>query len=194
MEHRKGNTEPERIRSESFLVQAMDEWGGSVWRLALSLTGSKHDAEDVYQDVFIRLARDQTVFSSKEHLKAWLLRVTTNRCYDFARQRHRHPLANLDDLPFELAETSPLTRDEVRELWEAVEALPENMRAIVHLFYYEGYSGDEIAHIVGIEPSTVRSRLQRARARLKTTLGGAEHEQEQPIQGNDGSNPATCIP
>ena len=67
------------LRSDAFIRQAMAAWGGSVWRLALAQTGSKEDAEDVYQDVFLRLAQNTTEFSGQEHLKAWLLRVAVKR-------------------------------------------------------------------------------------------------------------------
>ena len=70
---------------EAFLRQAMADWGDAVYRLALGQTRSRADAEDVYQDVFLRLLDSGTAFESPEHLKAWLLRVTVNRCRDLER-------------------------------------------------------------------------------------------------------------
>lgn len=180
------------FRSEAFIKQAMEVWGGSVWRVALAQTGSKFDAEEVYQDVFIRLAKNQTDFAGPEHLKAWLLRVAVNRCHDVARGNRRRPTVPIDDLPFEPAENGSLDQGAIRELWEAVEALPESMRTIIHLFYYEGYSGDEVANLLQLKPSTVRSRLYRARIQLKTALGGANHGESQRIQIDDGSRQAAC--
>ena len=63
----------------------MDRWGGTVYLVALNQTRSVADAQDVAQDVFIRLLTSNTVFSSEEHLKAWLLRVTINRCHELHR-------------------------------------------------------------------------------------------------------------
>ena len=77
--------------------------------------------------------------------------------------------------------------DEVRALWEAVGELPESMRVVIHLYYQEGYSGKEIAGLLGLEPSTVRTRLQRARAQLKISLGGVDYDQSEP-----GPSGATC--
>ncbi len=180
------------LRSDAFIRQAMAAWGGSVWRLALAQTGSKEDAEDVYQDVFLRLAQNTTDFSGQEHLKAWLLRVAVNRCHDVARLRSRRPAMPLDSMPFEPADEGPLSPDEVRALWEAVGELSESMRIVIHLYYQEGYSGKEIAEVLGIEPSTVRTRLQRARAQLRTSLGGVDYDQCEPVQSDDGPSGATC--
>ena len=180
------------LRSDAFIRQAMAAWGGSVWRLALAQTGSKEDAEDVYQDVFLRLAQSATEFSGQEHLKAWLLRVAVNRCHDVARLRSRRPSVPLDSMPFEPVDAGPLSPDEVRALWEAVGELSESKRIVIHLYYQEGYSGKEIAEVLGIEPSTVRTRLQRARAQLRTSLGGVDYDQCEPVQSDDGPSGATC--
>lgn len=131
---------PQQLRSDTFLKRAMDDWGGSVYRLALAQTGSRADAEDVYQDVFIKLAQNTTMFNGNEHLKAWLLRVTINRCHDLARSSHRHPTTALDDLPYEPQARDPLPHDFAHDVWEAVENLPDSLRPLVHLFYYEGYT------------------------------------------------------
>ena len=192
MRRRNQSADERPLRPDAFIRQAMGAWGGSVWRLALAQTGSKEDAEDVYQDVFLRLAQSATEFSSQEHLKAWLVRVAVNRCHDVARLRSRRPAVPLDSMPFEPSDAGPLSPDEVRALWEAVGELPESMRVVIHLYYQEGYSGQEIAGLLGLEPSTVRTRLQRARAQLKTSLGGVDYDQCEPVQSDDGPSGATC--
>ena len=192
MRRRNQSADERPLRPDAFIRQAMGAWGGSVWRLALAQTGSKEDAEDVYQDVFLRLAQSATEFSSQEHLKAWLLRVAVNRCHDVARLRSRRPAVPLDSMPFEPSDAGPLSPDEVRALWEAVGELPASMRVVIHLYYPEGYSGKEIAGLLGLEPSTVRTRLQRARAQLKISLGGVDYDQSEPVQSDDGPSGATC--
>lgn len=192
MRRRNQSADERPLRPDAFIRQAMGAWGGSVWRLALAQTGSKEDAEDVYQDVFLRLAQSATEFSSQEHLKAWLLRVAVNRCHDVARLRSRRPAVPLDSMLFEPSDAGPLSPDEVRALWEAVGELPESMRVVIHLYYQEGYSGKEIAGLLGLEPSTVRTRLQRARAQLKISLGGVDYDQSEPVQSDDGPSGATC--
>ncbi len=73
------------LRPDAFLEDAMHRWGDTVLRLALSQLRDASDAEDVFQDVFVRLLKDRTAFNDDEHLKAWLLRVTINRCRDIGR-------------------------------------------------------------------------------------------------------------
>ena len=74
-------------RSEQFMVHAMDTWGSSVYLVALGQTRSASDAQDVSQDVFLRLLTSDVPFNDEEHEKAWLLRVTVNRCRDGTRHR-----------------------------------------------------------------------------------------------------------
>ena len=76
---------PQPLRSDAFLSCAMDAWGDTVYRVALAQTGSPSDADDVYQDVFMRLLEHEAPFDNDEHLKAWLIRVTINRCRDLTR-------------------------------------------------------------------------------------------------------------
>ena len=75
----------DELREDAFLEDAMERYGDAVYRLALCRLGSRADAEDVYQDVFLRLLRDTTAFRDGEHLKAWLLRVTLHCCVDLRR-------------------------------------------------------------------------------------------------------------
>ena len=73
------------LRQDDFMERAMRTWGSTVYRLALNQTQSPHDAEDICQDVFLRLLKDATAFKDDEHLKAWLLCVAINRCRDLHR-------------------------------------------------------------------------------------------------------------
>ena len=164
------------LRSDEFMRFAMDEYGDSVYRVALGQSGSPTDAEDVYQDVFYRLLKDKTEFADDQHLKAWLLRVAINRCHDFRRSNLSRRQVPLADEHEELN-----TLDQFRtDLWECIAELPEEQRAVIHLFYIEGYSTKEIAEIVETKPETVRTRLFRARTHLrKSLLPGEGHYGEE---------------
>lgn len=157
--------------TEQFLCNAMETHGDTVYRLALCRMQNTADAEDVYQDVFLRLLQ-QTADWDAEHMKAWLIRATLNRCADLHRFRLRRPVLALEDIP-ELARPAD---DSAAGLWDAVARLPEKLRTAVHLHYAEGYSTKEIAALLGVPAATVRTRLHRARRQLKDLLGGMDDE------------------
>ncbi len=158
--------------TEQALCNAMRLHGGAVYRLALCRTQNTADAEDVYQDVFLRLFEQETAHWDSERTRAWLLRATVNRCTDIHRFRLRRPVLALEDIP-ELARP---VDDRAGELWDTVARLPEKLRTVVHLHYAEGYSTEEIAALLGVPAATVRTRLHRARLKLKDLLGGNEDE------------------
>lgn len=160
--------------TEQTLRTAMAEYGDTVYRLALCRTQSIPDAEDVYQDVFLALLRQQAEGWEAGRMKAWLIRTTLNRCTDLHRFRLRRPVLPLDE-----ALTCPVD-EAAAELWEAVGVLPEKLRTAVHLYYAEGYQAEEIAAMLGVPAATIRTRLRRAREKLKSVLGGME-DAEQPV-------------
>ena len=154
--------------TEQALCNAMRLHGDTVYRLALCRMQNTADAEDVYQDVFLRLFQQAEDWDG-EHTKAWLIRATLNRCADLHRFRLRRPVLALEDI----AGAAPAD-DSAAELWDAVARLPEKLRTAVHLYYAEGYATEEIAALLGVPPATVRTRLRRARLKLKDLLGGNE--------------------
>ncbi|MFR8009368.1 MAG: RNA polymerase sigma factor, partial [Gordonibacter urolithinfaciens] len=127
------------LRSDAFLKRAMDAWGDTVYRVALAQTGSPSDADDVYQDVFMRLLEHTAAFESDEHLKAWLLRVTINRCHDIARLSWNRRTGGLEQEHIDIPAPDAFRAD----IWEVVGALPPDLRTTVHLHYAEGYSTEE---------------------------------------------------
>ena len=156
--------------NETELRNAMRAHGDTVYRLALCRMQNTADAEDVYQDVFLSLLRQSEQNWEEGHLKAWLIRTTLNRCADLHRFRLRRPALSLE----EVREVAGAVEEPRAEVWEAVARLPEKLRIPVHLHYGEGYSTEEIAAMTGVPAATVRTRLHRARERLKDLLGGLD--------------------
>ena len=156
--------------TEQALCNAMRLHGDTVYRLALCRMQNTADAEDVYQDVFLSLLRQGEQNWKEEHLKAWLIRTTLNRCADLHRFRLRRPVLSLE----EVREVAGAVEESRAEVWEGVARLPEKLRIPVHLHYGEGYSTEEIAAITGVPAATVRTRLHRARERLRNLLGGLD--------------------
>ena len=142
---------------------AVDRWGPAVYRLACAVTGSRSDADDVFQEVFLRYHRAAPDFESQAHEKAWLLRVTVNRSRSLLSSPWRKRSVPLEDV---YACPGP----EESAVAEALAALPPGDRTLLHLYYYEGYRTEEIAGLLGRKGATVRSQLTRARQKLARLL------------------------
>ena len=135
----------------------------AIFRLAYARTGSRADAEDIMQEVFVRLLRAGPDFADRAHARAWLLRVAANCANDWFRAPWRRREGPLTD-------SLPAPEHEDGGVVEAVLALPAKYRTAVHLYYYEELSVAEIAKIMGKSEGAVKSRLFRARALLRDTL------------------------
>ena len=131
-----------------------------LYRAALSLLGDPQEAEDAVQDAFVRYL--ERAPEELENPGAWLMRVLVNNC----KSRLRLAWRRVGPLP----DTLPAPAMEEREVLEELFALPPADRAVLHLYYYEGYTTDEIAQITGQRPGTVRTRLSRAREKLRQLL------------------------
>ena len=137
----------------------------TLYRAALAILGDAHEAEDAVQDAFLRYWERAPDFPDAARERAWLLTVTVNGCKSRLRAPWRRRTAPLLD-------TYPAAAAEEREVVEAVQALPPKDRAVVHLYYYEGYQTAEIAAMTGQREGTVRSHLSRARDKLRRLLKG----------------------
>lgn len=142
-------------------------WGDTMFRVAYHALGSRADAEDVCQDVLLKLYRTDTLFQSDDHAKHWLIRVTVNHCRKLLRAPWRKRA-----LPLEDWDGSTQEPDDHSDVLAAVMALEPRYRVCVYLYYYEGYSVREIAQALNAKESTVQTRLHRARCQLKTALQG----------------------
>ena len=131
-----------------------------LYRTALAILGCQQEAEDAVQDAFLRYLEKAPV--DLENPSAWLARVLVNGC----KSRLRLAWRRVGPLPDTLPAPGPEEREELEELF----SLPPEDRAVIHLHYYEGYSTGEIAGLLGQRPGTVRSRLSRARTKLKRLL------------------------
>jgi len=148
----------------------LDRYGNAILRMGYSYLHNKADAEDVLQDTLIKYMQSAPDFDSPEHEKAWLLRVTANLSknkIDYNRIRQAEEIDELEETL--MAEE----QEDLSFVWEAVKALPDNYREVIHLYYQEGYRTKEISEILGRKESSIRSDLKRGRERLKEILKGA---------------------
>lgn len=135
-----------------------------LYRTAFGILGNAQAAEDAVQDTFLKYLERAPDFSVPAQETAWLTKVTVNRCLsDLRSPWHRRVDPLPPDLPWQ-------ARQELEELYQ----LPPKDRAVLHLYYYEGYSTEEIARMLRLSPGSIRSRLSRARQKLKTLLEEGE--------------------
>ena len=181
--HREKESKKEENNLESLnYEEVIRRNSDTVYRLAYSLVRTRADADDIYQEVFLRYVRKTPVFDSAEHERAWFMRVTVNCCKNFWKSpwTQRRSAYEGDALEVELSGDG-ISGEAVDEDWlliETVKQLPEKYRVVIHLFYYEELSVEEIGKITKSKASTVRTRLTRARRELKNLLdkeGGNLH-------------------
>lgn len=153
------------LNKEKYLKEIIEKYSNMIYRLAMARTGNKDMSDDIYQEVFLRLAKKLPKFESEEHEKAWLIRVTINCSKNMLNSgfiRHR---AELDEnLTFETPER--------HEIYYAVQKLPLKYKTVIHLYYYENYSIREISKILRVNENTIKTRLARARKELEKSVGG----------------------
>ncbi len=164
------------MRTDDFMERALADHGSAVLRLAMDQLRNLADAQDATQEVFLRLLKSDTPFEGAEHLRAWLLRVTLNYCRDVQRSAWRKRVDELDDAAEAALPGAPSAEDVAvaqladHPVWRALEQLPEDLRLLVHLRYVEQLDDERIAAILGVKRTTVRTRLFRARNRIRSIL------------------------
>lgn len=156
--------------------QIVSAYSDMVYRFAYAMMRNRSDADDIYQEVFLRYIRRRPIFQSPQHARAWMLRVTANCC----KNHWRSPWADGRMEPLEGHEEGSVPGGDparqAQENWERerlrgrVGELPENYRLLIHLYYYEGLSTEEIARLLHRRAATVRTQLVRARQRLREIL------------------------
>ena len=164
--------------------QAVRQYADMVYRLAVSNTRVTQDAEDVFQEVFVKLVRYKDKIEDEEHLKNWLIRVTINeaRRIEGSGWKKNVSLDTTDDddtewtPPDEETDTSPedafLTTERNESILEKVRELPQKYREVIHLHFYEEMKITEISQMLGVNEATVKTRLRRAKDILEKTLKG----------------------
>lgn len=196
MEHRS-------LRTDDCLDTVIKFYSDMVYRLAFARTGSRYDADDIYQEVFMRYINRRPHFESEEHRKAWLIKVTVNCSKNYWASLKRRKTESLELLSEQFSEPqsepqseplsdqlSDLRHNQLPEshtgphfceefafetpedtnLYHGLQQLPRKYREVVHLFYYEDMSIEEIGQVLERKEATVRTQLTRARQKLRATL------------------------
>lgn len=158
------------MAKEVDLKETIEKYSDMVYRIALTRSGTVENAEDIFQEVFIKYSQKSPKFENEEHRKAWIIRVTINLSKNINNQTWNKKVVNLDEnISFENKEES--------DIFSIVSELPENYKTVIYLFYYEGYKVTEIAKILKKREGTIKTWLSRARQILKNKIeGGFEDE------------------
>ena len=155
------------MRSERETNEAIERYGDTVRRLCMLHLKNEADTQDIFQTVFLKYLLHTADFESREHEKAWFIRVTINACRDVLRSVFRRRTVSLEEI-----RDLPAPEGEGGEVLRAVLSLPPKYREVVYLHYYEGYTAPEIGGILGRNVNTAYTDLTRAREKLRTMLGG----------------------
>ena len=150
---------------EALARRLVDTYSDQLLRLAYSLLNNVPDAQDVCQEALLKGLDHADDFESREHERAWLIRVTINLCKNLRRSPWRTRTVGLDTV----AEQAAFQPEEGGVL-EEVQQLPAKYREVLVLYYYMGYDTNEIADILGIRAEAVRARMSRARQKLRLGL------------------------
>jgi len=145
------------------------QYADMVYRIALLHTKRKEDAEDVFQEVFLRLMKYIDGIEDEDHLRFWLVRVTVNCCNSLFESGWKKHVTTFEVLP-EDTDTGGLEEKADHTVYDGVRGLPEKYRTVIHLFYFEGMSIADIAVICRCREGTIKSRLSRGRRMLKKRL------------------------
>lgn len=159
------------MQKEIYMRKIVEKYSDIVYRIALTRTETIENAEDIFQEVFVKFSEKMPRFENDEHEKAWFIRVTINLSKNMKHSAWNRKIVTLDEnLNFEKQEES--------DIFSVVCDLPENYQTVIYLFYYEGYKVKEIAKILKKREGTIKTWLSRSREMLRKKIeGGFEDEQ-----------------
>lgn len=160
-------------QDNEFIIAQFSRYGRMVLRIAYQNTSNMSEAEDITQEVFLKLMREDKIFTDDEHIKAWLIRVTINKCKDyFKSSRFRSNVAFTEENLSSVCHGDNLLNVEDKQIFAELKKLPSKYRNVIYLYYIEEYSVPEIAKILAANENTVSSWLRRARKKLKMNMEG----------------------
>lgn len=164
------------------LERLMNCYGNDILRTAYIYLKDIHLAEDVFQDVFIKVYKNFHKFNGKSSEKTWILTITMNTCRDLLRNSWIKKVLRFDDTEYGVFNSTENSNDledmvikniEYQDILKKVMDLPKKYKEVILLYYYQELSTCEISKILKIPEGTVRSRLYRARGILKYNIGGS---------------------
>lgn len=151
------------LNQDNISLYAFRKFGDMVLRAAYSRCGCYAEAEDITQDVFLYLHANPVTFNDEEHMKAWLLKVTINKCKNYKKSFRVSRTASSGDT-YQGSYNMDTTDIEVREL---IVALPKKYSVVMYLYLYEERTAEEISLMLNKKLNTVKSLIRRGKSKLK---------------------------
>ena len=149
------------------------KYGKRLYGLCMTLCADKHEADDLYQDTWVKVIRNFDSFDTSKDFEPWLTKLCVNTYRDKLRRISRSPFLSFmsNESKDAVFSTTPAPeREDYSDLYAAIDQLPEKMRLAIILFYFEDMDISKTAETLGIPPGTVKSRLNKARKLLKEVL------------------------
>ena len=148
------------------LERTINEYSDMLYKICYIILKNENDVKDVLQETFIKYMTKSPEFKSEDHKKAWLIKVSQNKCKEFLRFHKRHAAVPLDEVEESISVTNGMDTYSI-ELLSLIWNLKYNLKSVVILYYMEGYNIKEISQILSISESAVKKRLERARKELR---------------------------
>ena len=155
----------------SDLESVIDRYSDMLYKICFLILKNEQDTKDVLQETFLIYYTKQPKLEREEHKKAWLIKVSQNKCKEFLRFHKRHAAIPLEDMEETLVITDGMNAND-KEILSIIWDLDYKLKSVVILHYIEGYTVNEVASLLKTSPSAVKKRLQRAREKLSVKFKG----------------------
>lgn len=152
------------------VIKALQKHSDMVRRICFMYLRNHTDVEDVFQEVFLKLLQSEIAFENDEHIKAWLCRVTINKCKDVCKSFFKKNICSIEDMELSFEDKKE------NDVMAAILSLPSKYKDVIYLFYYEEYTVPQMAKLLRQKENSIYSNLHRARKLLRQKLGGSDHE------------------
>ena len=167
------------LRNDEDIENTINEYADLLYRTSFLILRNRADVEDIVQETFYKYMTTEMAFDSDNHKRAWLLKVSQNKCKDLLRSHKIRAYVPYEEVEESLISKTDVGKNDIEELLK-IEELDYKYKSVIMLYYYEEYSIEEVANILGLTVPAVKKRLQRAREKIrkvceKTYRGGENY-------------------
>ena len=171
------------VRDDYDIENTINEYADLIYRISFLILKNKADVDDMVQETFYKYMTTDISFKSEDHKKAWLIKVSQNKCKDLLRSQKVRAYITYAEIEEKFLSDDEIEKKDIDEYLRIANLNYKN-KSVIMLYYYEGYSIEEVAEILGISVSATEKRLQRAREKIrkafeKNNKGGKKNYEAQ---------------